>query len=298
MTDRSIAATDHGTTARSRPARALVKAVWRRPSGAIGMALVALHLLLALAGGSLVPHDPLAQDSYAVLAAPSLNHPFGTDHLGRDVLSRTVVGGQVAMAVTGIAAVLAMLWGGATGILAAMRGGLVDEAIMRLVDAVGALPYLLFLLLLAAFVAGSDLALIPAMVVFYGVGIIRVTRAAALSVYASDFVQAAIARGEGTGRILRREILPNVFDVILVDGALRWSWMLLSFSALSFLGFGVAPPTPDWGLMIADTRHVLAIAPWATLWPCVALASFIIGFNLLIDTVGKVAGVDRLSDPR
>ena len=274
---------------------AVVAVVARRRSGAIGLCLVGGHLLLAFAGGHLAPHDPLAQESTAVLQPPSAAHPFGTDHLGRDVLSRTLAGGSVAMAVTGIAALLAALWGGAMGIFAAMRGGLVDEAIMRFVDAVGALPYLLFLLLLAAFVAGSDLALIPALVLFYGVAVIRVTRAATLAVYSADFVQAAIVRGQSTWSILGREILPNVLDVILVDSALRWSWMLLSFSALSFLGFGVAPPTPDWGLMIADSRHVLATAPWATLWPCAALASFIIGVNLLVDTIGKALGVDRVA---
>ena len=299
MTGRSMTVSvGRDVAGRLRSAWAVAAAVWRRRSGAIGIVLVAVHALMALAGGHLAPHDPLAQSPLEVLHGPSADHPFGTDHLGRDVLSRTIVGGQVAMAVTGIAAFLAMAWGGATGIFAAMRGGVVDEAIMRLVDAVGALPYLLFLLLLAAFVEGSDMALIPAMAVFYGVGIIRVTRAATLSVYSSDFVQAAIVRGETTWTILRREILPNVFDVILVDGALRWSWMLLSFSALSFLGFGVAPPTPDWGLMIADTRHVLAIAPWATLWPCVALATFIVGFNLLVDTIGKMVGVDRIGGTR
>ncbi|MBO6638534.1 MAG: ABC transporter permease [Roseitalea sp.] len=271
----------------------LLRVIWRRPSGAIGLCICAVHALLALLGGFIVPYDPLAQDPTAVLAAPSFAHPFGTDHLGRDVLSRTIVGGQTAMAVTGIAAILAVLWGGSVGILAAMRGGLADEAIMRLVDAVGALPYLLFLLLLAAFVGDSVVALIPALALFYGVAIVRVTRAAALSVYSTDFVQAAIVRGEPVGRVLRQEILPNVLDVILVDGALRWSWMILGFSALSFLGFGVAPPTPDWGLMIAETRHVLAIAPWAALWPCVALATFIVGFNLLIDTAGKLIGVDH-----
>jgi peptide/nickel transport system permease protein len=118
-------------------------------------------------------------------------------------------------------------------------------------------------------------------------------RAATHDVVALDFVTAARARGEARSTIVRRELLPNVLDVLLVEGAMRWSWMLLAFSSLSFLGFGVAPPTPDWGLMISDARSFMSFAPWAALAPVAALSSLIIGINLSADALAKALGIDR-----
>ncbi|GLR90276.1 ABC transporter permease [Bradyrhizobium iriomotense] len=268
----------------------LLRAIVHKPAGAIGVLFVLFHAIVVLTGPWIIPHDPLAQDPRTILAAPSWAHPFGTDLLGRDVLSRTIVGGRIAIAITAIGALLAVVGGAVAGITAAMRGGLLDAIMMRLVEAIGALPYLLFLLLLANFFTGGAYALIPALGIFYGTAVVRVSRAAALSVASSDFVAAARVRGERSSTILFREILPNVLGVIVVDGAIRWAGMLLGFSSLSFLGFGVAPPTPDWGLMISDARNVMAIAPWATLWPCAALASLILGVIFLADGAGKALG--------
>jgi peptide/nickel transport system permease protein len=135
--------------------------------------------------------------------------------------------------------------------------------------------------------------LIPTLAVFYGIPVIRIARAAAHNVVARDYVIAARARGHGRLSIIAREIFPNVLDALMVEGAMRWSWMLLAFSSLSFLGFGVSPPTPDWGLMIADARTFLPIAPWAGLYPIAALSSLIIGINLAADALAKALGVDR-----
>lgn len=274
-----------------RSRRNLLRTIVSTPAGAIGTFFVLFHLLMALAGPWIVPHDPLVQDPGAILSAPSLTHPFGTDMLGRDVLARTILGGRTAIAVTIVSAFLAVVGGAIAGITAAMRGGLFDSAMMRLVEAFGALPYLLFLLLLASFFPGNTYALIPALAIFYGNALVRVSRAAALSVVSSDFVAAARVRGERSSTILLREVLPNVLDVIVVDGAMRWAGMLLSFSSLSFLGFGVAPPTPDWGLMISDARNIIAIAPWTALWPCVALATLILGVIFVADAAGKAIGL-------
>lgn len=271
----------------------LLKRIVSTPAGAIGLAFVLFHAAIAVAGPWIVPHDPLVQDSSKILAAPSLENPFGTDLLGRDVLSRTIMGGRIAIAVTGLGAVLAVSGGAIAGTTAAMRGGVLDSVMMRLVEAIGALPYLLFLLLLASLSTEGTYALVPALAIFYGMAIVRVSRAAALGVVSSDFVAAARVRGERPPAILFREIVPNVLDVILLDGAIRWAGMLLGFSSLSFLGFGVAPPTPDWGLMISDARNVMAIAPWATLWPCIALATLILGVIFLSDATGKAIGLKR-----
>ncbi|TVZ75024.1 peptide/nickel transport system permease protein [Rhizobium mongolense USDA 1844] len=298
MTNRDSLATTSNSFATQPQNNAIDRSFWKlqkrivsTPAGAIGLAFVLFHAAIALAGPWVVPHDPLAQDPAAILAAPSLTHPFGTDLLGRDVLSRTILGGRIAIAVTALGALLAVIGGAIAGIAAAMRGGIFDSVMMRLVEAVGALPYLLFLLLLASFFTGGAFALIPALAAFYGTAVVRVSRAAALGVVSSDFVAAARVRGERSSTILFREIVPNVLDVIIVDGAIRWAGMLLGFSSLSFLGFGVAPPTPDWGLMISDARNVMAIAPWAALWPCTALSTLILGVIFLADAAGKAVGL-------
>ncbi|UVC15186.1 ABC transporter permease [Mesorhizobium onobrychidis] len=264
-----------------------------RPSGMVGAGLTIVHLTLAVFGGLLIPHDPLEQLSNTILLPPSLAHFLGTDGLGRDVFSRTIVGGQSALLVTGVATLLAVTWGAMVGVLSAYKGGTVDEVIQRLVEVIGAFPYLLALLLLAGIANFGVFALIPALAIFYGNGAVLVARSATRAVATADFVAAARARGETSIRILLSEILPNIVDVIAVDGAIRWSSMLLGFSSLSFLGFGVAPPSPDWGLMISDARNVLSVAPWAILSPCVALASLIVGLNLLADASAKAIGVDR-----
>ncbi len=164
---------------------------------------------------------------------------------------------------------------------------------MRVVDAFLSLPWILVMLLAVVTFGTGNQVLIPTLSFFYGIPVIRVARAATHDVVAKDFVVAARARGERRMTIIRRELLPNVLDVLLVEGAMRWSWMLLAFSSLSFLGFGVSPPTPDWGLMIADSRGFMSFAPWSVLPPVVALSSLIIGINLSADALAKALGIDR-----
>jgi peptide/nickel transport system permease protein len=179
------------------------------------------------------------------------------------------------------------------GIWLGLVGGRIDDVLMRVVDAFLSLPWILkMLLIIVTFGAGAGV-LVPTLAFFYGVPVIRIARAATHGVVARDYVLAARARGHGRWAIIRRELLPNVRDALMVEGAMRWSWMLLAFSSLSFLGFGVSPPTPDWGLMIADARSFMAIAPWAGFAPVVALSSLIIGINLAADALAKALGVDR-----
>jgi peptide/nickel transport system permease protein len=271
----------------------VLRDVLSRPSGAVGLVLVAFHVLLALASPWIATHDFKAVDPTLMLTAPDAAHWFGTDHLGRDVFSRTVLGGREALLVTLVATPLAVLWGGLLGIYLGLVAGRLDDVLMRLVDAFLSLPWILKMLLLIVTFGTGLAVLIPTLAFFYGIPVIRVARAAAHNVVARDFVLAARARGHTPGAIIRRELLPNVLDALMVEGAMRWSWMLLAFSSLSFLGFGVSPPTPDWGLMIADARSYLPIAPWAGLFPIVALSSLIIGINLAADALAKAVGVDR-----
>ena len=197
------------------------------------------------------------------------------------------------MLITGIATPVAIAWGGFAGILIGLIGGRIDEIPMRIVDVFLSLPWILkMLVLIVTFGTGIEV-LVPTLAFFYGIPVIRIARAATHDVVARDFVSAARARGHGRLSIVRRELLPNVFDVLMVEGAMRWSWMLLAFSSLSFLGFGGSPPTPDWDLMVSDGRDYMSFAPWAVLAPVLALSSLIIGINLTADALAKAIGIDR-----
>jgi len=272
---------------------AVLRDISARPSGAIGLALVFTHLVLAFVGPWIVPYDYTAMNASLMLSGPSAEHWLGTDHLGRDTLTRTLLGGREAILVTGIATPLAVLWGGLVGVFVGLVGGRLDEVLMRIVDAFLSLPWILkMLVLIVTFGTGIEV-LIPTLAFFYGIPVIRIARAATHDVVARDFVQAARARGHGRFAIIWRELLPNVRDALLVEGAMRWSWMLLAFSSLSFLGFGVSPPTPDWGLMIADARGFMSFSPLGVLAPMIGLSSLIIGINLTADALAKALGIDR-----
>ncbi|CAI8284718.1 MAG: Glutathione transport system permease protein GsiD [Alphaproteobacteria bacterium UBA4588] len=264
-----------------------------RPSGAIGLFLVIFHIVLALTSPYLVPFDYKEMNASFMLSGPTSTHWLGADHLGRDVLSRTLLGGREALLVTAIATPIAVIWGGFVGILLGLVGGRIDEVLMRIVDAFLSLPWILKMLVLIVTFGTGMFVLIPTLAFFYGIPVIRIARAATHDVVARDFISAARARGHKKMTIIRRELLPNVLDTLMVEGAMRWSWMLLAFSSLSFLGFGVSPPTPDWGLMIADARGFMSFAPVGVIAPVVALSSLIIGINLTADSLAKALGIDR-----
>ena len=271
----------------------VLKDLLSRPSGAIGLSLVLFHVVLALVSPYIIPFDFKLQNSGLMLSAPDNIHWLGADHLGRDVFSRTLMGGREALLVTGVATPLEVIWGGFIGILFGLVGGRLDEVLMRVVDAFLSLPWILkMLVLIVTFGSGVEV-LIPTLAFFYGIPVIRIARAATHDVIARDFVWAAKARGHSRISIIWRELLPNVLDTLMVEGAMRWSWMLLAFSSLSFLGFGVSPPTPDWGLMISDARGFMSFAPWGVIGTVIALSSLIIGINLTADALAKALGIDR-----
>jgi peptide/nickel transport system permease protein len=270
-----------------------LRAVLSQPSGAIGTGLVLAHVALALTAPLIVPHDPTLQSADLILQAPSWVHPFGTDRLGRDLLSRAMLGGREAMLIATLATLAAMAWGTALGLFVALAGGRTDAYAMRIVDAMMSIPWILMVMIFVAALGVGATALIPVLGFSYGLSVVYIARAAALDFVARDFVLAAQARGERRGTIVWRELLPNVRDTLAVQGAMQWSWILLGVSSLSFLGLGVAPPAPDWGLMIADGRGVMQTAPWTVLWPMVMLSSLIVGVNLASDAFAKALGVDR-----
>ena len=264
-----------------------------KPSGFIGLVILIFHVILAVISPWFAPYDYKSINSSLMLQAPSLEFWFGTDSLGRDVFTRTILGGRTALTVTFFGSIIALLWGGLLGIFCGLVGGRIDDIVMRIVDAFLSIPWILAMLLIVSLLGTSTEVLIPALGFFYGKGIVRVARAATHDVIAKDFIVSAKARGHSNFSIIWNEILPNVRDAILVEGAMRWSWMLLGFSSLSFLGFGVSPPTPDWGLMISNARGLMSFAWWAVIAPAAGLSTLIIGINLTADAFAKALGIDR-----
>ncbi len=265
----------------------------RSTSGMIGLGLIVFHLILAVISPFITPHDPTEFSPINRRASPSAEFWLGADNTGRDIFSRSLVGGRILIPVTVVGTLMAVSWGSFVGILLGFLGGRIDDVLMRIVDAFLAIPWLLFLLLIVSVVGIEPWIQAVTFGFFYGIPVIRVARAATHDYVAREFVLAARARGEKKSTVVMRELLPNVLDVLLVEGAMRWSWMLLAFTSLSFLGFGVAPPAVDWGRMVAENRQILALQPWATFGPIIMLSSLIIGINLFADALAKALGLDR-----
>lgn len=262
----------------------------------VGLAIVAVHVLIALLAPVLTSYDPIANDSSEALLGPSWSHWAGTDQYGRDVLARVLYGGRYALGVSVTATLLTVALGTVVGCAAALRGGWFDDVLGRVLDAILSVPSILALLVIVTALGTGPSVIVLAVAVVYVPQVVRVVRGAALAVVPADYVTAARARGEGTWAILRREILPNITDVVCVEFAMRASWVVLLISSLSFLGFGADPPTPDWGLMVAENRTAITVVPMASLAPIIALATLVVGLNLAADGLSKAWGVDRIRE--
>lgn len=280
--------------------RARTARVWRTlrssRTALIGLAIVGVHTLIALLAPLLTSYDPIANDPSQALLGASWEHWAGTDQYGRDVLTRVLHGGRYALGVSVVATVLALALGTVIGCAAALRGGWFDDVLGRILDAVLSIPAVLALLVVVTALGTGPAVIVCAVAVVFVPQVVRVVRGAALAVVPADYVTAARARGERTWSILRREVLPNIVDVVCVEFAMRASWVVLLISSLSFLGFGADPPTPDWGLMVAENRTAITVVPMASLAPIIALATLVIGLNLAADGLSKAWGVDRIRE--
>ena len=286
----------------SRKARRGLSIVLRTNSGRIGFALVAFHLFLAIFGPSLAPYSPTDFDSEDLAirrTGPSMDHLLGTDEFGRDVLSRVVAGARSIIWISFIGTALGITLGTIVGMTSGYIGGKTDQIIMRGVDVFLAFPGLLLALLVINIgVQRIGIDLWPSkeswlVIITIGVAFMpansRVIRSAALAIKPLEFVQSARLRGESSFYIIFREVLPNIIPVVAVEASIRVSFALLLTAGLGFLGLGVQPPTPDWGLMVSENREFLSIAPWAALAPAMAMASLVVGVNLLTDGVREAA---------
>ena len=258
----------------------------------IGIFIVSLTVLAAVAGPFLTPYDARAQELARRLERPSVSHPLGLDELGRDILSRLIAGARISLlvgvSVVGISSVVGMLLGSIAG----YAGGRIDDAISRLMDVLMAFPGILLAIALVAVLGPSLRNVILALSVIGWVGYARLVRAQALRTREFEFVQAARALGASASRIVLKHILPSAFPAVVVQGTLGMAGAIIAEAALSFLGLGVQPPTPSWGTMLDAGRSHLFDAPHLTLFPGLAIALLVLGFNFLGD------GLRDRVDPR
>ncbi len=262
----------------------------RSPATAIGLALVTLHLFLALFAPLIAPY-PISAIVAEGLTPPSSAHWLGSDQIGRDYLSRLMSGGRVALLVSGVGVTVAVTSGAALGLVAGYVGGWLDDAAMRLTDALMAIPEIVLIAILVL-TFGKDLAALSIIVaVVYTPGVVRVVRARTISLAALDYVLAAELRGETRAHVMFREIAPNLSGLLAVELAIRVSSAVLKISALSFLGLGVSQPTPDWGLMVQEAMSVVFTDPWFLILPAAALSSLVIGVNFAVDGLARAYGV-------
>jgi peptide/nickel transport system permease protein len=268
-----------------------MRAALRRPAALLGGLLVVMHLAVAIAAPWIAPFAPTSLLD-APLEPPGATYWLGTDDLGRDAFSRLLWGGRVAMLVAFAAGAVAVLGGALLGLAAAYRRGGFDDVVMRLVEMKLAVPTILFV---AIFVTGFGQS-VPVLIVAVGIiqmmGVVRTTRAAGIVLMEQGYVRAAQLNGESGAIIILRELLPNVADLLAVEFALRASSALLLVSALSFLGLGISPPTPDWGLMVEDGMALLESEPALVLAPALCIATLVLGMNLAAEGLADLLGLD------
>jgi peptide/nickel transport system permease protein len=260
--------------------------------GLVGFIVLSLLIAIAVFAPWLAPHKPDAIVGSQVLAGPSVAHPFGSDALGRDVLSRVLFAFRVSLAVAMGSTLLAFVIGVPLGLLAGYHGGWVDTVITRPIDMLLALPALLLAVALIAVIGpGTSIALFAIAVIYVPI-LARVARASTLVVASQTYVEGARARGASSWRILSRHVMPNAIGPAIVQATILMGFALQIEAALSFLGLGAQPPTPSLGVMLADGRDVLTQAPWVEIFPGLAIAITVLAFNFFGD------GLRERLDPR
>jgi peptide/nickel transport system permease protein len=261
----------------------------RTPSGAIGLTLLGAIVALALIGPLFAPHAP-AESLVSPGSAPTGTYPLGTDFLGRDVLSRILWGGRSVLGLATVATLVSYAIGLLIGLTAGYSRSVVDPLLMRTVDVVRAFPPLLFFLILVTGVGTSKLVLVAGVAVVQAPGISRLVHTATKEVSFRGYVEAAVARGERSAAVIRREVLPNILSPLIADAGLRFTFSILLVAAVNFLGLGLQPPASDWGLMVSENREVLSLNPWAVFAPAALIALLTIAVNLVGDAVTRSLG--------
>ncbi|MFM0694365.1 ABC transporter permease [Paraburkholderia graminis] len=285
------AAASQTTVLPRRERRGLVKFM-RNRAAVFGAALVLLIVVMAVFAPWLSHYDPVQASFMTVRQAPSAAHWFGTDELGRDVLSRLLWGARASLLAGVVSVCIAVAIGVPLGLLAGYFGKLVDGAISRIADALLSIPFLILAIALAAFLGPSLTNAMAAIGISAMPRFVRLTRGQAITVKAEDYVEGARAIGLGHARIIVRYILPNVLPPIIVQASLTIATAIIAEASLSFLGLGQLPPSPSWGSMLNTAKDFVSQAPWMSIFPGIAIFLAVLGFNLLGD------GLRDALDPR
>lgn len=265
----------------------------RKPLAAFGGAVLLVVIVLAISADVIVPFDPMAHNSSEALKGPSLRHLAGTDQFGRDTFSRVVVGARTSLYVGVGVTVLALVPAIMLGVASAFLGGWVDYVLQRVVDTVQSIPYLIMLIAMMTVLGPSLLNVIIALAFRRAITESRVMRGATMSIMNQTYVEAARSIGASTSRIMVRHLVPNIMPSVIVLASIGFGGVILAEASLSFLGYGVPPPTPSWGGMVAaDGRAYMYAAPWMLIAPTTALALVVFGVNMFGD------GLRDVLDPR
>jgi peptide/nickel transport system permease protein len=277
--------------------RETLRQVLRSPTFIFGSIVTLFWIVCALFGQQIAPYHAIDESFAPSYESPSWNHPMGLDRVGRDVLSRVIVGARTVLEVAPAATVLGVGLGSFFGLLMGYFGGWVDNVVGRVIDAVLAIPFIVFgILLLTAFSAGTSQEGISVsstkLIIVIGLAftpiVARTVRSAVLGERDLDYVQAAKLRGERAPYIMGAEILPNVMGPIVVEATVRLGYAVFAVATLAFLGYGPQPPSPDWGLQIAEQYADVSLAWWAVVFPALAIASLVVAINLIADSVQQV----------
>jgi peptide/nickel transport system permease protein len=278
------------------PQLAFWRLYWRRlqrhPLALAGIAVFSFFLLMAFIGPWLAPYEFQDQNIALRLKPPSWDHLCGTDQYGRDIFSRILVGSRGIFLLGGAGTLLAGLMGISIGLFSGYMGGIWDEILMRVLDIFLAFPPLLLALVILATIGPSLISLILVVAILYVPVLARVTRSMVLDLKTKEFVEAAVTRGESRWYILVQEILPNAYAPLLVELSMRFSYAIFLVASLGFLGMGVQPPSPDWGLQINEARSYFVSAPWMLLFPALAISLLVVATNLMTD------GFRHVLDPK
>ncbi|MFB6290209.1 MAG: ABC transporter permease [Candidatus Bipolaricaulia bacterium] len=262
------------------------------PLGFVGLIIIIFWILISVLAPYITPYGP-TDFSTDKFAGPSLKHPFGTDRWGRDVFTRIAVGSRTAFSLAMSATLLGLVGGTALGLSAAYFGGWIEELLGRLMDILMSFPALLIAMFVLGVLGPGTINVIIVIGIAHIPRIGRVARSATLQVKNQEFVEAARVRGESDLYIMGAEILPNILDTLGVEAAIRFAYSIFLSASLGFLGLGVQPPTPDWGLMISNSRSYLQVAPWLAIFPALAIASLVLGANFLAEGLEEVTGGEQ-----
>jgi peptide/nickel transport system permease protein len=271
----------------------MTSAILRMTEARVGLGAALVVLAIIIFGWSLAPYDPTEPLTGTPATGPTADHLLGTDTLGRDVLSRVLTGGRSVFVLPMLAVSLALVVGGGFGLLSAYRGGRSDRIVARGFDILLTLPPMLVVLVFIAAIGPTPTVIVVTTAIVFAPGFGRVVRGATQAVVVHLFIASARARGERTASILIREILPNIAGPVLAEYGLRLTYGVLFIGSLSFLGLGVQPPSPDWGLMVAENRSLLASNPLAALAPAMQLATLSVSYNLMADALSAYLSADE-----